>query len=142
MTRIDQSILLAFLFVFAWVDNRRKEMPLFLLGICGATGILLSRLSAGRSWRDILGGVCVGCLLLVFSLVIKESIGLADGLLLSAVGTYLGLWQNLQLLCAATMVCGVMGGILLLAKKCTRKEKLAFAPFVLVSYVMMLAPVP
>jgi len=135
MERLEACILLGFLAVFAWIDCRKKELPLSLLGVCGVVGIVFSRLIFDRTWSVILGGACVGGFILLCSLVMKESVGFADGILFCALGTYTGMWQTLLLLFGATALCGLAGGFLLLTKKCTRKESLAFAPFVLAAFV-------
>ncbi|MCC8151948.1 MAG: hypothetical protein LIO96_10985 [Lachnospiraceae bacterium] len=135
MERLETCILLGFLALFAWIDYRKKEMPLLLLGACGSVGMFFSRAIFDRAWSTILGGVCVGGFILLCSLVMKGSVGFADGILFCALGTYAGVWPTLLLLSGATALCGLAGGCLLLTKKCTRKESLAFAPFVLAAFV-------
>ncbi len=129
----------AFCLALRGLITRKRNCPLLLLVICGVAGLLFSRMFFERAWESVLGGVGVGVFLLICSLVKRESIGFADGVLFCAAGAWLGLWQNLLLLFGATVFCGAAGGILLLSGKCTRKERLAFAPFVLAAYVGMLA---
>lgn len=139
MEEIEQVVLLGFLYVLARIDLKKKELPLILLGICGAAGVFFSRGAAFLTFSEMLGGMCVGGFLLVCALVMKEGIGAGDGLLFCATGVYLGLWRNLFLLFLSSLLCAAAGGVLLLGKKCTRKENLAFAPFVLAADVLMLA---
>ncbi|MCD8149182.1 MAG: prepilin peptidase [Clostridiales bacterium] len=138
MEQLEACVLLGFLAAFAWIDYRKKEMPLSLLGVCGAVGILFSRVVFDRAWGAILSGVCVGVFVLLCSLAMKGSVGFADGILFCALGTYAGMWPTLLLLFGATALCGLVGGCLLLTKKCTRKQSLAFAPFVLAAFAGMM----
>lgn len=133
-----KCLLLGFLFVFAWFDLKKRELPLLLLGICGAVGALIFRMTDTLAWQDLLGGLCVGGGMLLFALVSKESIGMGDGLLFCVTGIYLGVWQNLLLLFGAVLFCAAAGAVLLIRKKCTRKQQLPFAPFVLAADVALL----
>ena len=133
-----EILLLGFLFVFAWMDVKKRELPLILLGICGAAGILVLLCTDTFSLTGMLGGIGVGGGLLLCALGAKESIGSGDGLLFCVTGIYLGLWQNLMLLFCAVVICAGFGLVLLIGKKCSRKQSLPFAPFVLAADVLML----
>ncbi len=135
---LANCILLCALAVLARIDIRRKELPLPLLGICAGVGLVLCPVTGDLSLAGLLGGVCVGGVLLLGALVSRESIGIGDGLLFVVTGIYLGLWKNLVLLFLAVAACAVVGLVLVLTKKCTRKQSLPFAPFVLASDVAML----
>ncbi len=138
MVQVEQTVLLGFLYVLAVADLKKKEIPLVLLGSCGAAGVVFSWQSSAMSLAEMAGGICIGGFLLLCALVMKEGVGVGDGLLFCATGVYLGMWQNLFLLFLSTLLCAAAGGMLVLRKKCTRKESLAFAPFVLVANVGML----
>ncbi|MCC8029033.1 MAG: prepilin peptidase [Lachnospiraceae bacterium] len=118
---VGKCILLGFLFLFAWMDLKKSELSLPLLGVCAAVGVLVSRSADALSWADLLGGLCIGGTLMLFALASKESIGLGDGLLFCATGVYLGLRQNLLLLFCSVMLCAIFGSVLLLGRKCSRK---------------------
>lgn len=133
-----EVLLLGFLFVFAWIDVKKYELPLVLSGICGAVGIAVSIGTNTFSPAEMMGGIAVGCGLLLCALGAKESIGAGDGLLFCATGIYLGLWRNLMLLFCAVVICAAVGMVLLICRKCSRKQSLPFAPFVLAADVLML----
>ncbi len=136
---IGNCILLGVLALFAWIDLKQKEFSLLLLGASAALGFLLFFVTDNGSLFGVLGGMCVGGVLMLCTLASRESIGLGDGLLLVVTGIYLGLWENLVLLFLAAAFCAATGLILVLMKKCTRKQTLPFAPFLLVSDVAMMA---
>ncbi|MCD7866526.1 MAG: prepilin peptidase [Clostridiales bacterium] len=133
-----KCLLLVFLFFFAWTDLKKRELPMLLLGICGLFGILFLQMTDTLVWQELLGGLCVGGGMLLFALASKESVGVGDGLLFCVTGIYLGLWQNLLLLFGAVLFCAAAGAVLLLRKKCTRKQQIPFAPFVLIADVALL----
>ncbi len=135
---IANCVLLTALSAFTWTDVRKKELPLPLLAACAAAGLIICLVTKDPSLSGLLGGVCVGGVLLLCALVSRESIGSGDGLLFIVTGIYLGFWGNLVLLFMAAAACAAVGGILMLTKKYTRKQSLPFAPFVLASDVMML----
>ncbi|MCD7981894.1 MAG: prepilin peptidase [Clostridiales bacterium] len=133
-----EILLLGFLFVFAWMDLKKLELPLLLLGVCGAVGALVLLGTDTFSLKEMLGGLCVGGGLLLCALGTKESVGSGDGLLFCVTGIYLGLWQNLMLLFFAVVICAAIGVVLLTGGKCSRKQSLPFAPFVLAADVLLL----
>lgn len=139
MKQMEQIVLLGFLYVLARFDHKTKELPLVLLGCFGAAGLVFSRSADLLSLENMVGGVCVGVFLLLCALVMKEGVGVGDGLLFCATGIYLGLWQNLLLLFLSVLLCATAGGMLVIRKRCTRKASLAFVPFVLAADVVMLA---
>ncbi len=139
MEIVEKCVLLGILTVLAWLDIKKREFPLPFLGLCGLGVMCVIMAAGGFSISELIGGVCVGGVLLLVALATKESIGIGDGVIFCITGVCLGLWKNLFLLFGATLICAVCGAVLLAAKKCTRKESLPFAPFVLISDVLLLA---
>ncbi len=136
---IANTALLAALAVLALCDIKKKEFPLPFLGICAAAGLILCPVTGEPSPAAVVGGICVGGILLLCAAASRESIGFGDGLLFVVTGIYLGLWRNLMLLFFAALLCALAGLFLVLVKKRSRKESLPFAPFVLLSDVLLLA---
>ncbi len=134
----ENCALLVVLSAFAWTDIRKQEFPLFLLIAGGAAGAVLYFARRAYSPLTLLGGVCVGGMLLLGALLSGGRIGVGDGLLFCVTGLYLGLWGNLSLLFAASIFCAVAGLVLVATKRGTRKQSLPFAPFVLAADVALL----
>ena len=64
---------------------------------------------------------------------------MGDGWLILAAGCYLGFWSVLGVFLLASILAGVAGTMMLLFFGGRKSDRLPFAPFVLVSYVFMLA---
>lgn len=136
---VKNSVMLGFLFVLAWIDWKKRELPLTLLGMFACCGILLELMDSGVSWKGMLGGALVGGILLVAALFTGESVGTGDALLFCAAGIYLGVWQNLLLLFLSSVCAAVCAMILFLKKRCSKKARIPFVPFVLTADVLMQA---
>ena len=91
--------------------------------------------------ENVLFGMGVGGALLLLSVLTRGKIGIGDGVLLVVTGIYRGLEQNLELLICSLFICAVYALCLLVLRKRSRKDTVAFVPFVLISYVCMLAGV-
>ena len=122
--------LIGMLVVCSIEDFRRKEMHLMVLLGFGIVGIVLQMFYRSRSIYEILGGMLIGGILLIFSYASDGKIGKGDGILMMVTGIYLGFWNNLLLLWCATALAGIVG----LSMFCVKRERnltLPFAPFVL-----------
>lgn len=129
-------ILLLGLFYFAWKDYQTQLIavgPLFFLGVIG---IAVRGAWNKDVWIEIVGGVIVGVVLLLTAILTSEQIGLGDGLLFLVTGVYLDLMLNFTLLLGTFILIGVFSTGCLLLKKKGKDDRVAMAPFVLVSYVL------
>ena len=137
--KVQECMLLGFLLILAWIDWKKREIPLLFLGIFAGGGCLAGWLSETLQWKEMMGGLLVGGILLLGALASRGSIGAGDALAFCASGIYLGFWQNLLLLFLSAVCAAGCAGVLLLLQKCTKKGKIPFLPFVLAGDVLMLA---
>lgn len=137
-TWIMQVSELVFLYLCAREDYKSRKLwiPRFLA--FGSAGIVEFFFQRPFGWRSLLTGVGIGLVILLFSYISRGMIGPGDGWLFCITGIYSGGDRNLALLILAGWLCA--GYILLgiLRKKYHRKDKIAFAPFVLVAQVILL----
>lgn len=124
--------LLGMLVVCSVEDLRKREMHLLVLLMFGIMGILLHMFYRSKSIYELLGGMLIGVILLVISILSDGKLGKGDGVLMIVTGTYLGFWNNLLLLWCATCMTGVFGLVVYFYKRRTDVE-LPFAPFVLLA---------
>lgn len=131
---IGKIIFLLGLFYFAWRDYKSKQIQTGILSIFGMSGIFLQG-AMGASWTNLLG-MLVGGILLVIAVISRESIGLGDGMLFLATGTFLSFSENMALLIDSLLLVGIYAITCLVLKKKGKKDRVAFAPFVLAAYVL------
>ena len=129
---------LLFLYLCAREDYQSKKlwMPCFL--VFGSAGMVEFFFLRPFSLCCMLAGMGIGLAILLFSYMSRGMMGAGDGWLFCITGIYSGGDRNLALLILAGWLCA--GYILLgiLRKKYHRKDKIAFAPFVLVAQVILL----
>ncbi|MDR0847208.1 MAG: A24 family peptidase [Lactobacillales bacterium] len=85
---------------------------------------------------SIVSAVVVVLFMLLVRLIAKGGIGLGDVKVLGAIAFMTGLWNVVfALLFGSVVSCLYVGGMLL-AKKITKKEKIAFGPFIYIGLVI------
>ncbi len=129
---------LLFLYLCAREDYRSRKLWVSRFLIFGVIGVVEFFFLRSFNWRLLLTGVGIGLVILLFSYMSQGMVGPGDGWLFSITGIYSGGDRNLALLILSGWLCA--GYILLgiLRKKYHRKDKIAFAPFVLVAQVILL----
>ena len=135
---LSEVVLLLFLFAAAFMDFRSGQLSLwFFLGAMAA-GLLLRIIVGSISIKSLLLGIIPGAVLFLIALLTKQAIGYGDCLLLVVTGIFLGLTFTILLFLISLLFAGAASILLLAMKKRKRKEALAFAPFILASYVGVL----
>lgn len=118
-------------------DCRKKRIlvcPLLLFAIWGLALHLHYR---DHSIYSLLAGAAVGGVLMLLSFWTGQ-IGMGDALILAVSGIYLGFWDNAKLFLQGLLLCGIWSLLLLLFKRKKRKDEIAFAPFLFLSYLEMM----
>ena len=127
----------------AVIDLNMHRIPDRLSLACLAAG-----LAAAVADRDLTaansfwGCILCGGTLLFFALITKEGIGLGDAKLFAAAGVGLGAGKAAAALMLSAILCGLLGLVLLTADMRNRKRTIPFAPFILVSVVIVLTTYP
>ena len=138
---LTQAALLFFLGGAAWMDYRKKELPLFYIAGGFAVGLLFRILSGAALLTGILPGFLPGLLSLLLAKLTREAIGYGDALMIFAVGAFRPAPALLVLLFAGFLIAAFFSITLLILKKRTKKEDIAFMPFLLCGYVLTLVVV-
>ena len=134
---IIESTLLLFLALAGWIDRKHLTLPIGLLAAGALAGALINIFSGQRSFLDMAAGAGIGLVMLLIGYASRQALGYGDGLLMAAAGAFLGGTGTLVLLLCSLLVAAVSSMVLLAAKKKGRKDRIAFAPFVLAGFVLM-----
>lgn len=124
------KLILAVLFLIPCVvtDIRRKTVSIWYLFGAGIAGAVFSLVLRDVPWWSVVSGIALGGVFLLLSKMTRGGIGLGDGAMIAAVGSWIGLGQTLSALLVSLIPAAIAGGICLLLKK-GRKFELPFAPF-------------
>ena len=112
-------------------DVRKKELPVWLLALSGILGILAALILEGTVWWRILLSLVPGAVLLGLSRITRDAIGFGDGILVMALGAWLGAVRVTEVLLAAFFLAGIFGLVATLARR-RRSLRIPFAPFLFV----------
>lgn len=123
------------LMYFAFVDCKKKcisKWPLILLSIIVAIcTIVVKELSI----IEMIGGITVGFIMILISLLTKQKLGLGDGILITIMGAFLGFQTTLLMILYALTVSAIYSMILLVIKHVNRQYRIPFIPFILIGYI-------
>ena len=137
---LEQIGLFCFYGITALEDFRTKQIRLIEIAFFGIIGILIDVMLRPYSLLSIIGGVFVGVVLYVFSIVTNEKIGKADALIVMVSGLYLGFMNILVLLWISSVFAAIGGGLFLLTidRESTGDFDLPFMPFMLAGYMVLM----
>ena len=135
---MGQLLLLGMFGLGAYWDWKEKKIYVYLPLVAGIFGIVLHLFNQEYTWKEMICGMMIGVVVLLIAWMSRESIGVGDGMILTASGIYLGFWGNLELLMIALLFAGVTALCLIVARRKGRKDKLPFVPFLLVAYLFLL----
>lgn len=117
------------------IDWKKKEMPVYLLGIMTGVIVLFSMLCQEIDvWYRVTGAL-LGVVFFVISKFTKESVGYGDSWLILILGIHMGILQVLQLLFAASLMSAFFAIFYLWKRRWKRSETLPFVPFLAIAYV-------
>ena len=136
---LSKIVLLAFLAIAALTDCKSKKISIVFVACGFAVGLTMQILIGELKFYELLGGCALGAIMLLISKLTNQAIGYGDGLMLIATGAFLGIFENVMLLLIALLIAAVISIVLLVIKKKKKNFMLPFLPFLLSSYVLMLA---
>lgn len=126
---------LLFLAVLAAQDIREKKISVYKLFVSAAMAVIYWFFKGGLSWRELLGSMIPGIILLLLSIITKENIGYGDGLTVAVLGLWTGIWFSFYVLCVGLMLSGICAVIYLIKKK---RETIPLIPFLLIGMEVVL----
>jgi len=118
-------------------DIRKKKIYLWLILLGGLLIAVCVPFCEEVSMLDRFGGILVGMVVILISVLTRGKIGLADGILLCATGFGLGFWSNLELFGIALFLAAIVSILLLMLRLADRKKAIPFVPFLLLAYLIL-----
>ncbi|MBM7615819.1 prepilin peptidase [Alkaliphilus hydrothermalis] len=135
---VSYGILIIFLGVVAYYDFKSFIIPNKLLLAGGLIGLLLFFFNKDLSITSVLLGVTVvGGLALAIAHLTKGGLGLGDVKLLACLAMYVGLWRLLNIVLISSILSGMIGLVLLVFGRVSKKTVIPFAPFIFVSTILV-----
>lgn len=120
------------------LDVREKRLPTVFLLLFGAVGVIVSLISKSLEWPEVLIGIAIGGLFLVLSKITREQIAYGDGVLIAALGAWIGGAVLSGAVLIGLLSGGIFGVALILIRRKSRKYRLPFAPFLAFGAAVML----
>lgn len=138
ITIMNIVMLYPILAMSAGIDLKIYKIPnrLILVGLVIRTVLLiieacLFQETIKRSlFTSIGGGLFAFSLMMILSFVTKRGIGYGDVKLFTLIGYCLGISDTYSVLFYSVLFAAIVGIYLLFVKKCSRKQKIPFAPFI------------
>lgn len=134
------GIMALLLLVAAVEDIREKKVHRWLLlimlmvGVVGGGSACIGQSS--NLWQ-LLGGLMPGLCMLGFSLISGGQIGMADGLIITALGVLCGARDCMVVVSIASMVMALISVVILSIRRGNRHTRLPFVPALFVGYCVV-----
>ncbi len=135
---IKLTVLLAGLSVIALIDWKKQKIYLPMVIVIGCVGLGIHIFLMDMTIADIFWGVLPGAIMLLLGYFTEERIGYGDGFTFIMTGIYLGGRNNLTLLVISSVLAGFYALILLIIRKKNRQDRIAYVPFVLLGYIILM----
>lgn len=122
--------------ILAIADYKNKKIPLWSVLAVFVIGLLNLHLQHYREWENALGGSGVGVIICILSKATGNRIGMGDGLIIAAIGMFMGLKITLFCTGAAFLLASVAALFLLCIKRVERNYNMPFVPYIFAAYVL------
>lgn len=140
-------ILMAGLFVIAWIDRKSKRIPnKILIVLLGARALVLilewiifSELGLSLLISTAMGALFGGGMFLLCYVISRGGVGAGDVKLFAVIGCFMGSSTVLTAAFLTVVTAAVYSVIMLIRKKTSLKEEIPFAPFILTGVLLTMA---
>lgn len=115
-------------------DIKYRALPSWFLIIGGVLAVIGAIALKPVSLWEMAGGLLLGILLLVVSLLTKGALGRGDGIFIGIIGINLGFSIVFSVFMGALLLAAVLAILLIIVKKANKKTAFPFLPFLSISY--------
>jgi len=125
-----------YLALLAVIDVKKRKIPLIWL-LAGIVFVPIGIIDEGFEtlYTHILG-LIPGVLSILIAIVSRGQIGMADAVLLTVTGAFLGFGPSICVISVSLLNIAFVAGLMLMAGKLGRKSTLPYVPFLLLGYVI------
>ncbi len=135
---LQNTLMLGFFSISAYQDYRKRKINVYFLLTGGIIGLLVHLYSMEFDIIEILFGMGIGIMILLYGFLLGGGVGFADGMILIVSGIFLGFEKNLEVFVAGLFLVGITSLFLSFIKKKGRTYRIPFAPFLLVGYLFVM----
>ena len=117
------------------IDLRKRTLPVGLLSAGSIVILIISLWKYEFDFFPMMKGMIPGIILGAISRVTREAVGYGDVWIVFLIGSYLGVWDTVTVVCSAFFLCSIVASGCLVWKKFRRDTRIPFVPFLAVAYV-------
>ena len=128
---IMQMVILIYLAILAILDVRKRELPLWILGVGTVIAVfsaVMSVMKFGQSFETLLFGMVPGMIMLCLAGLSNET-GVGDGIVLLQVNLVFFLEKTVTAFVISIVAIGLFAAVLLLIHRGNKKMQLPYLPF-------------
>ena len=134
MYKIVHICLIIILGVICVFDIKRKKIPVYMLIILAAAGIISNFTVGEFDIEKRIIAMLPGMILLIVSMITKQQIGYGDGMIILIMGLYIDIDDILSIVLSSFLLSSIAAIILMTIFKKKKNFEMAFSPFLLIGY--------
>ena len=134
MYKIVHICLIIILGVICVFDIKRKKIPVYMLIILAAAGIISNFAVGEFDIEKRIIAMLPGMILLIVSMITKQQIGYGDGMIILIMGLYIDIDDILSIVLSSFLLSSIAAIILMTVFKKKKNFEMAFSPFLLIGY--------
>lgn len=134
MYKIVHICLIIILGVICVFDIKRKKIPVYMLIILAAAGIISNFTVGEFDIEKRIVAMLPGTILLIVSMITKQQIGYGDGMIILIMGLYIDIDDILSIVLSSFLLSSIAAIILMTVFKKKKNFEMAFSPFLLIGY--------
>lgn len=134
MYKIVHICLIIILGVICVFDIKRKKIPVYMLIILAAAGIISNFTVGEFDIEKRIIDMLPGMILLIVSMITKQQIGYGDGMIILIMGLYIDIDDILSIVLSSFLLSSIAAIILMTVFKKKKNFEMAFSPFLLIGY--------
>ena len=134
MYKIVHICLIIILGVICVFDIKRKKIPVYMLIILAAAGIISNFTVGEFDIEKRIIAMLPGMILLIVSMITIQQIGYGDGMIILIMGLYIDIDDILSIVLSSFLLSSIAAIILMTVFKKKKNFEMAFSPFLLIGY--------